>query len=178
MSKSFEGPSNSAGMSKEFVRGPITRGISGLYEFGPFRLDLERRVFTRDQQVLPLAPKTFRPARPPRAEPRARILEARADERTVARHHCRRGQPLLSGLGASQSARRGWGTLGRKRCRSTATGSVRKCGRSRHQARRRQSRRATRISTLPPERPNVGSGKGGSQGRCSRRPCSWSDSSR
>jgi Tol biopolymer transport system component/DNA-binding winged helix-turn-helix (wHTH) protein len=30
-----------------------------LYEFGQYRLDLERRVFTREHQVLPLAPKTF-----------------------------------------------------------------------------------------------------------------------
>ena len=37
----------------------MSRAISGLYEFGPFRLDLERRVFTREHQVLPLAPKTF-----------------------------------------------------------------------------------------------------------------------
>ena len=29
------------------------------YEFGPFRMDVERRVFTRDGQVIPLAPKTF-----------------------------------------------------------------------------------------------------------------------
>ena len=41
------------------MRDPMSRGVSGLYEFGPFRLDLERRVFTRDDQVLPLAPKTF-----------------------------------------------------------------------------------------------------------------------
>ena len=32
---------------------------SGLYEFGPFRLDVEQRVFTRAGEVLPLAPKTF-----------------------------------------------------------------------------------------------------------------------
>ena len=32
---------------------------SGLYEFGPFRLNVEQRVFTRAGQVLPLAPKTF-----------------------------------------------------------------------------------------------------------------------
>jgi TolB-like protein/Flp pilus assembly protein TadD len=37
----------------------MSRAISRLYEFGPFRLDLERRVLTRDDQVLPLAPKTF-----------------------------------------------------------------------------------------------------------------------
>lgn len=37
----------------------MSRGVSGLYEFGPFRLDLERRVFTREQQVVQLAPKTF-----------------------------------------------------------------------------------------------------------------------
>jgi Tol biopolymer transport system component/DNA-binding winged helix-turn-helix (wHTH) protein len=30
-----------------------------LYEFGQYRLDLERRVCTREQQVLPLPPKTF-----------------------------------------------------------------------------------------------------------------------
>src|SRR5688500_19457000 len=29
------------------------------YDFGPFRMDVERRVFTRDGQVIPLAPKTF-----------------------------------------------------------------------------------------------------------------------
>jgi DNA-binding winged helix-turn-helix (wHTH) protein/Flp pilus assembly protein TadD len=32
---------------------------NGLYEFGPFRLKVEQRVFTRGGQVLPLAPKTF-----------------------------------------------------------------------------------------------------------------------
>ena len=32
---------------------------SGLYEFGPFRLDVDQRVFARSGQVLPLAPKTF-----------------------------------------------------------------------------------------------------------------------
>ena len=32
---------------------------SGFYEFGPFRLDVEQRLFTRTGQVLPLAPKTF-----------------------------------------------------------------------------------------------------------------------
>ena len=37
----------------------MSRAVSGLYEFGPFRLNLERRVLTREQQVVPLAPKTF-----------------------------------------------------------------------------------------------------------------------
>jgi len=37
----------------------MSRATMAVYEFGPFRLDLERRVFTRDDQVLPLAPKTF-----------------------------------------------------------------------------------------------------------------------
>ena len=37
----------------------MSRASIGLYEFGPFRLDLERRVFTREHQVVPLAPKTF-----------------------------------------------------------------------------------------------------------------------
>jgi Tol biopolymer transport system component/DNA-binding winged helix-turn-helix (wHTH) protein len=30
-----------------------------LYDFGPYRLDLSRRVFTREGQVIPVAPKTF-----------------------------------------------------------------------------------------------------------------------
>jgi Tol biopolymer transport system component/DNA-binding winged helix-turn-helix (wHTH) protein len=37
----------------------MSRASIGLYEFGPFRLDLERRAFTREHQVVPLAPKTF-----------------------------------------------------------------------------------------------------------------------
>ena len=37
----------------------MSRASIGLYEFGPFRLDLERRLFTREHQVVPLAPKTF-----------------------------------------------------------------------------------------------------------------------
>ena len=37
----------------------MSRPSSELYEFGPFRVDLERRVFMREHQVVPLAPKTF-----------------------------------------------------------------------------------------------------------------------
>src|SRR5690349_25174691 len=37
----------------------MSRPTSELYEFGPFRLDLEGRVFTREHQMVPLAPKTF-----------------------------------------------------------------------------------------------------------------------
>jgi len=37
----------------------MSRTSSGLYEFGPFSLNLERRVLMREHQVLPLAPKTF-----------------------------------------------------------------------------------------------------------------------
>src|SRR6476619_4932052 len=37
----------------------MSRASIGLYEFGPFRLDLERRLFRRQHQVVPLAPKTF-----------------------------------------------------------------------------------------------------------------------
>ena len=37
----------------------MSRANIGLYEFGPYRLDLERRLFTREHQVVPLAPKTF-----------------------------------------------------------------------------------------------------------------------
>ena len=32
---------------------------SDVYEFGPFRLDVRRRLFTHGEQVVPLAPKTF-----------------------------------------------------------------------------------------------------------------------
>ena len=37
----------------------MSRTRIGLYVFGPFRLDLERRLFTREHQVVPLAPKAF-----------------------------------------------------------------------------------------------------------------------
>ncbi|MGH9372194.1 MAG: winged helix-turn-helix domain-containing protein [Vicinamibacterales bacterium] len=37
----------------------MSRAVSGLYEFAPFLLNLERRVLTRDHQVVPLPPKTF-----------------------------------------------------------------------------------------------------------------------
>ena len=37
----------------------MSRAITGFYEFGPFGLDLDRRVLTRDHQALPLPPKTF-----------------------------------------------------------------------------------------------------------------------
>jgi Tol biopolymer transport system component/DNA-binding winged helix-turn-helix (wHTH) protein len=37
----------------------MSRAVTALYEFGPFRVDLEQRVFTREHQVLPLPPKTF-----------------------------------------------------------------------------------------------------------------------
>ena len=59
MSKSFEDGSNSAVIGKKFIREPMSPATVGSYEFGPFRLDLERRVLTRDDQALPLAPKTF-----------------------------------------------------------------------------------------------------------------------
>ena len=37
----------------------MSTGASDLYEFGPFRMDAQRRVVTRDGQAIPLAPKTF-----------------------------------------------------------------------------------------------------------------------
>ena len=37
----------------------MSRTSIGLYEFGPFWLDLERRLFTREHRVVALAPKTF-----------------------------------------------------------------------------------------------------------------------
>ena len=39
----------------ELLEGPMSRASIGLYEFGPFRLDLERRLFAREHQVVPLA---------------------------------------------------------------------------------------------------------------------------
>jgi len=37
----------------------LTRGDSDLYEFGSYRLDVRRRVFTHGEHLVPLAPKTF-----------------------------------------------------------------------------------------------------------------------
>jgi DNA-binding winged helix-turn-helix (wHTH) protein len=37
----------------------MSNRTSQLYDFGPYRLDPARRVFTREGQVIPLAPKTF-----------------------------------------------------------------------------------------------------------------------
>ena len=37
----------------------MSRAITGLYEFGPFRLDLDRRVLAREHRALSLPPKTF-----------------------------------------------------------------------------------------------------------------------
>ena len=37
----------------------MSNRTSQLYDFGPYRLDLARRVFTREGRVVPLAPKTF-----------------------------------------------------------------------------------------------------------------------
>jgi Tol biopolymer transport system component/DNA-binding winged helix-turn-helix (wHTH) protein len=37
----------------------MSREDSTVYEFGPYRLDARRRVFSRDEEVVPLAPKTF-----------------------------------------------------------------------------------------------------------------------
>jgi DNA-binding response OmpR family regulator len=37
----------------------MSNQVNELYEFGPYRLDVTRRVFTRHGQLVPLAPKTF-----------------------------------------------------------------------------------------------------------------------
>ncbi len=37
----------------------MSTGAPDLYEFGPFRMDVQRRVFTRGGHAIPLAPKTF-----------------------------------------------------------------------------------------------------------------------
>ena len=59
MSKSFEMNGGVEGISERFVRGPMSSRTSDLYEFGPYRLDAQRRVFTYEDHVVPLAPKTF-----------------------------------------------------------------------------------------------------------------------
>ncbi len=59
MSKSFEMNGGVEGISEGFVRSPMSSRTSDLYEFGPYRLDPQRRVFTREDRVVPLAPKTF-----------------------------------------------------------------------------------------------------------------------
>jgi DNA-binding response OmpR family regulator len=37
----------------------MSTGASDLYEFGTFRMDVQRRVVTRGGNAIPLAPKTF-----------------------------------------------------------------------------------------------------------------------
>ena len=37
----------------------MSSAASGLYEFGPYRLDVVRRLFTRESRNVPVAPKTF-----------------------------------------------------------------------------------------------------------------------
>ena len=37
----------------------MSTSAPGLYEFGPFKMDVQRRVFTRGGHAIPLAPKTF-----------------------------------------------------------------------------------------------------------------------
>ena len=59
MSKSFATGESGEGISKEVVRDAMSSTASGLYKFGPFRLDLERRLLSRAGQSLPLPPKTF-----------------------------------------------------------------------------------------------------------------------
>ena len=59
MSKSFATGESDEGICKEIVRHAMSSTASGLYEFGPFRLDLERRLLSRAGQSLPLPPKTF-----------------------------------------------------------------------------------------------------------------------
>jgi TolB-like protein/DNA-binding winged helix-turn-helix (wHTH) protein/Flp pilus assembly protein TadD len=41
------------------VKGAITNGVKRFYEFGPFRLDLNRHRLLRDGEVVPLSPKAI-----------------------------------------------------------------------------------------------------------------------
>ena len=47
MSKSFATGESGEGISKEVVRDAMSSTASGLYEFGPFRLDLGRHLLSR-----------------------------------------------------------------------------------------------------------------------------------
>ena len=44
---------------EDFVRTSMSSGTIHLYEFGPYRLDVQRRVLLRSDRIVPLAPKTF-----------------------------------------------------------------------------------------------------------------------
>jgi Tol biopolymer transport system component/DNA-binding winged helix-turn-helix (wHTH) protein len=59
MSKSFEMTGVVEGIPEEFLRTAMTTQINELYEFGGCRLDVLRRVLTRDGHPVSLAPKTF-----------------------------------------------------------------------------------------------------------------------
>ncbi len=59
MSKSFETARSGTGISEEIAKAAMSSTPSGLYEFGPFRLDLERHLLSRAGQSLPLPPKAF-----------------------------------------------------------------------------------------------------------------------
>ena len=87
--------------------------MSGSYAFGTFRLDLERRVFTRDAQVLSLAPKTFNLLALLVRNPGRALSKRELSERPLARHVRRRGKPVLPNLPAPQGARRRRGTMDR-----------------------------------------------------------------
>src|SRR5438874_12243948 len=49
----------SEGNSKEVSRSHMSNQADGLYEFGPFRLDISKRLLTRDGEAVTLAPKTY-----------------------------------------------------------------------------------------------------------------------
>jgi len=59
MSKSFEAMERLLRKSQQAVRSPMSKQASRLYEFGPFRLDAEKRLLTRSGDPVTLAPKTF-----------------------------------------------------------------------------------------------------------------------
>jgi DNA-binding winged helix-turn-helix (wHTH) protein len=59
MSKSFETGRSGTGISEEIAKAAMSSTPSGLYEFGPFRLDLERHLLSRAGQSVPLPPKAF-----------------------------------------------------------------------------------------------------------------------
>ena len=121
--------------------------VSGLYEFGPFRLDLERRLLSRAGQALPLPPKTFDLLRlliqsPGRAFSKRELMSALwADTYVEEANLSFQISVLRKALGG--------GAASIRRFRSTAIGSAQTCGRAWRRTSRRQSSAAQKTNPLP-----------------------------
>ena len=106
MSKSFETARSGKGISEEIAKAAMSSTPSGLYEFGPFRLDLERHLLSRAGQSLPLPPKAFElllvlVQSPGRAFSKRELMSA-----ALGRYLRRGGEPLVSDFCSAEGARR------------------------------------------------------------------------